>query len=334
MSDQSDSNRSKAVLSVRTSDSAGREVVAVGHPASSSDPDTQIIGLATRQCGVVSRAQLLQSGISRRQIEVRLKKGWLAPLHRGVYRVGPVSAPHQREVAALLASGSGAVLSHQSAAALWQIVSPLGADAPVTVSTTRNLRGRSSGVRVYRVKRLGPEEITRFERLNITTPARTLLDLAATLPTRELERAMARAEREQLLNRRELESLLSRYPRRPGTAPLRALLQSSVEPLMTRSEAEERFIRLVEKGGLHPPQMNVSVQGFEVDAYWEREGLVVEIDGFAFHSSRPAFERDRERDALLVAAGLRVMRVTWDRLTLEPEVLLVQLAQALAVHGG
>jgi very-short-patch-repair endonuclease/predicted transcriptional regulator of viral defense system len=300
----------------------------------SAAPDTQIKVLAARQHGVVSRWQLLRAGISRHWIDLHLKRGWLEPVHRGVYQVGPVSAPHQREMAALLACGAGAVLSHQTAAALWELLPPFGPKVPVTVSTRRNLRGRSSGIHVYRVRSLGADEVSSLGNLHLTSPSRTLLDLAGSLSARELERAMSRADRQRLLDRKELELLLSRYPRRPGRTSLLTLLASPDGPVLTRSEAEERFIALIRKGGLRPPEMNVMVKGFEVDAFWRAERLVVEVDGFAFHSARAAFERDRQRDGVLMAAGLRVIRITWCQLTLAPEALLVQLAQTLAASGA
>jgi very-short-patch-repair endonuclease len=293
-------------------------------------PYTQVKALAAQQHGVVSRRQMLRAGISRHWIDLHLKKGWLEPLHRGVYQVGPVEAPHRREMAALLTCGAGAVLSHQSAAALWELLPSPEPRMPVAVSTTRNLRGRESGIRVFRVTSLGADEVSSLNSLLLTSASRTLLDLAGSLSARELERAMSRADRQRLLDRKELELLLSRYPRRPGRTGLQTLLASPDGPALTRSEAEERFIALIRKGGLRLPEMNVMMRGFEVDAFWRAERLVVEIDGFAFHSARAAFEWDRQRDGVLTAAGLRVLRITWRQLTREPEALLVRLAQALA----
>ena len=114
---------------------------------------------------------------------------------------------------------------------------------------------------------------------------------------------------------------------------IRALLAAGAEPAFTRSEAETRFLMLVRKAQLPAPATNVALRGYEVDFLWRAEGLVVEIDGFAFHSSSAAFECDRRRDAVLAAAGLRVLRITWRQISQEPEALLVRLAQAL-VQGG
>ncbi len=250
------------------------------------------------------------------RIDYRLKKGWFESIHHGVYRVGPVEPPHYREMAGVLYCGADSVLSHHSAGALWELLPPPGPTTPVAVSTTRNLRGRGSVVRIYRVADLGADEVTHLDGLPLTVPARTLLDLAESLGTRELE------------------LLLARYPRRRGRKRLRVLLTSPADPALTRSEAQERFLALVRKGRLRRPETNVVIRGFEVDALWRAERIVVEIDGFAFHSSSDAFEWDRQRDGVLTAAGLRVMRVTWRQITREPEALLVRLAQALATSGA
>jgi very-short-patch-repair endonuclease len=233
-------------------------------------------------------------------------------------------------MAALLAYGSDAVLSHGSAGALWDLLPTVSV---VTISLTRSIRVRRSAIRVHRVSALHPDEKARLDGLTLTTPARTLLDLASYLSSRELEQALARADRQRLSYRKPLALLLVRYPRRRGGPLLRTLLASPDGPAFTRSEAEERFLALIRRAGLRPPEMNVKVCGFEVDALWRAERLVVEIDGFDYHSTRVDFERDRYRDGVLTAAGFRVMRIIWHQLTREPEALLVRLGQALAAGG-
>jgi very-short-patch-repair endonuclease len=157
-----------------------------------------------------------------------------------------------------------------------------------------------------------------------------MLDLAAYLPIRELEQAVAKAERTYAGTRRRLAALLARYPGRAGTPKLRELLGDSRRPALARSEAEERFLELVRRAGLPEPESNVPLHGYELDFLWRDERLVVEIDGFAFHTGRAAFEADRRRDADLAARGIHVVRVTWLQVTQEPEATLVRLAQALA----
>lgn len=322
-------------IAMKPRDKAGLYAPPPAHPPSTgtiapdTDADSQILALATRQHGVVARWQLQRAAAPLHRIRYHLKNGWFVSIHQGVYRVGPVAAPRYREMAALLATGDEAVLSHVSAAALWNLLPPPADNAPITVSSTRDLRGRSSGVRVHRVTAFSAAEITQHDGLRLTTPARTLLDLAGSFSTRELEKVYARADRMNLIGRDQIEILLARHPRRRGIAHLRALLTTQAGPTLTRSEAEERFLILVRKARFSQPEMNVLVRGFEVDALWNTERLIVEIDGFAFHSSPAAFERDRHRDAVLAAAGYRVMRVTWHKLTREPEALVARLAQAL-----
>jgi predicted transcriptional regulator of viral defense system len=159
------------------------------------DPDTLILNLASRQHGVVARWQLRQLGVPLHRIDYHLKKGWFRMIHRGVYRVGPVAPQHHREMAAVLASANGAVVSHRSAGVLWDILPPPGRVAAIDVSTSDQIRRQRSGIKAHRVTALVPDEITLLNGLPITTPMRTLLDLASSLSTRGLEQAMARADR-------------------------------------------------------------------------------------------------------------------------------------------
>jgi very-short-patch-repair endonuclease len=168
----------------------------------------------------------------------------------------------------------------------------------------------------------------------ITTPARTLLDLAAVAHPRHLEQAVAEAERRRLASRRGLAALLARYPGRPGSRAVRALLEADARPALTRSEAERRFLVLIRSAGLPAPDVNVRVGDVEVDFLWREAGLVTEVDGYAFHSDRAAFENDRRRDAELAARGLTVIRVTWRQLVDEPEAVVVRIGQALARLGA
>ena len=150
------------------------------------------------------------------------------------------------------------------------------------------------------------------------------------MSARELEQVVARAEREGLVDAGVLEAMLKRHPRRRGTGSLRALLANSGRLAFTRSEAEERLLALVRRSQLPPPQVNARLDGYEVDFLWFEARLVVEVDGYAFHSSFGSFHADRRRDAVLTAAGFRVMRITWRQLTRERDATLVRLAQALA----
>jgi very-short-patch-repair endonuclease len=236
-------------------------------------------------------------------------------------------------MAAVLACGQGAVLSHQSAAVLWELLMPSGREGSVIVSTPRRLHHRRPGIRVHSGTALAPDETTYLKNLPLTTPMRTIFDLAGALDERALEQAMARADRRHLLDRDQLATLLTRHPGRRGNNRLRAQLSVLTAPTLTRSEAEERFLALIRKAELPEPRMNALIRGFEVDALWGRERLIVEIDGFAFHSSRTDFERDRHRDGVLAAAGYQVIRITWRRLTREPLALAARLAQTPRCQG-
>jgi very-short-patch-repair endonuclease len=239
-------------------------------------------------------------------------------------------------MAAVLACGDNAAVSHWSAAELWQMLPGRGPDTPVNVTVVHGRIGRRPGVCAHHVRTLRPDETTKHDGIPITTPARTLYDLASAGATdRELERALASAFDQRLTTRSRILSLLSAHPARGGGGSrIRVLLEPGLWPAMTRSEAEERFLGLVRKAQLRKPGVNVRVEGRERDFCWRTERLVVEVDGRAFHSSGRSFEQDRRRDAELVAAGFRVMRVTWRQMAEEPEALMVRLALALARPAG
>jgi very-short-patch-repair endonuclease len=294
--------------------------------------DELIEQLAASQLGLVTRAQLRARGITQRAIATRVQAKRLRRLHRGVYRVGPLTAPHVRELAAVLACGPHAVLSHRSAGALWQLLPDPGDAAPVDISLSQGDRGRSRKIRVHRVC-LPAEDVTVLENIPVTSVIRTLVDLAAVLASRDVERVLAQTERLNLLERGDLLSLAARHAGRPGAPLLRKLLETETGPALTRSEAEERFLALIRKSQLAPPESNVRVGDYEVDFLWRRERLVVEVDGFAFHSSQRKFESDRRRDAWLTAHGVTVLRVTWRQVAREPEAVLVRLAQTLTRIG-
>jgi very-short-patch-repair endonuclease len=285
---------------------------------------------ASQQHGVVSRGQLTDSGVSVHMVDNLLKASRLRPVHRGVYQVGPIAGPRAREMAALLACAGTAAVSHWSAAALWLLLSAASREAAVHVILPGRRRPVRSGITVHSAPMLARDEVTQIEGIAVTTVARTLLDLAAVAAPRELERAMAQAEREHRVDSDELLELIRRYPRHRGSGRLRAMIQQGGAPALTRSEAEDRLLALIRKAQLRPPEANVRVEGYEVDLFWRAERLVVEVDGFAFHASQGSFESDRRRDATLAARGVQVVRVTWRQITGEPEALLVRLALTLA----
>jgi very-short-patch-repair endonuclease len=275
-----------------------------------------VTALAARRHGVVTTRELAFAGLSPDAIAHRVHAGTFRRLHRGVYLVGPLTGPLTKEMAALLACGSRAVLSHATAAAIWGLRAEL--PAIVHLSVAGNLRGHD-GVRVHRVAALDPADVAHRDGCRLTTPVRTLADLAPHLPQRELDRAIEQAQVLRLATRRDL---LTHLPSRISSA--------LHEPALTRSEAERRLLELIRAAQLPPPRTNARVGPYEVDFLWPEQRLVVEVDGFAYHSTRAAFERDRLRDASLQAADHRVMRVTWRQIAHERVALIARLAAALA----
>ena len=294
------------------------------HPAA----EEVIVKLASAQHGLVTRVQLMQAGVSRHIIDRRMKMGLLRALHAGVYQVGAVSAPHAREAAALLACGGG-LISHASAAALWEMLPPQPNNpVDVTLADARH-SGRRAGIRRHR-QFVAKDEIAVACGLPMTSRARTIFDLSTTLAGRELERALAAGERVDPDLRDRVRALMCRYAGHGGITVLRDLIESKEPAAFTRSPPEEQLLMMIRRSGLPVPELNCDIRGFEVDCYWRQAKLVVEVDGFAYHRSRSAFIRDRQRDSALAAAGIRVLRLSWHQLVNEQERTLVQLAQALA----
>jgi very-short-patch-repair endonuclease len=286
-----------------------------------------LVGIAAEQHGLLTRRQLLHAGLSRNQIDGRVRYGLLRRVHAGVYQFGPVSASHARERAALLACNGG-VISYWSAAALCQVLPEQVQDPVDVLLRTRQHGGARPGIRVHRGI-LGDEEVTHIDGIPVTTIARTLLDLSS-MSVRDLERALGAGERMQPDLRDHLATLLARYPKRRGTGTLRRLLADPSSGTFTRSEAEDRLLELVRAADLPRPDFNAMLFGYEVDCLWREAGLVVEVDGFAFHSSQRAFVRDRRRDGVFIAAGMQVLRLTWHQLTRERDRTISLLAQAIS----
>ena len=277
--------------------------------------DAAIAVLAARQQGVVTTGQLDAVGIGRRGVAHRVATKRLTRIYRGVYRVGPITAPYARETAAVLATGG--TLSHHTAAALWGIRPPY--DGPPHVTVTNHGSRSRQGLRVHRSASLNAAV---HLGLPLTTAARTLHDLAPHLTQSALDRAVEEALIRGLTKREELKG-------RP------ALRRAAIEePQITKSEAERRLRALIKAARLPRAVTNVRVAGWEVDAFWPAQRLIVEVDGYAYHGNRAAFERDRRKDAALVAAGYRVIRVTWRQIVYEPHAVVAVLARLLPPLAG
>jgi very-short-patch-repair endonuclease len=200
----------------------------------------------------------------------------------------------------------------------------------VDVTVVRSSSGNRSGVRIHLAHNLERRDVRRLDGIPVTSPARTLLDVAAVVPVGTLERVLAEAEARRLVSERELTDVLVRGRGRRVVAALRRLVRGEGSAL-TRSDAERRLLALVRAAGLSAPELNVRLGRFEVDFLWRDGRLIVEVDGYAFHRGRVAFERDRRRDAELQGEGFRVMRVTWRQLVGEPDAVVDRLAKAMSL---
>lgn len=268
--------------------------------------------------------------MGRRAIVGRLKRGQLHEVFRGVYVVGVRRISKRGQwMAAVLACGEGAVLSHRSAARFWRILPPAAGRVDVTCPRTEVER---KGITGHRSLLLDDEWLVQ-DGIPVTSPFRTIFDLAAVAPMREVERAFHEAEVRGLTDRVSLPVLLERYPGRRGTRNLQALLESPEPVGFTRNDFEEAFLALVDARGISRPRINadLAVRGrfFEIDALWERERVAVELDSRAVHGTRKRFESDRQRDRILVAEGWKTFRVTWRALHDEPAELVADLKAAL-----
>lgn len=291
-----------------------------------SAADTIIDDLAARQHGVVSRAQLVDAGVPAHVITHRRTIGRLVPLHQGVSQVGPVATPRAPFMAALLACGPRAVLSHESAAVLWGIRPQSRPGEPIDVTVPSGYRNRR-GIRLHRPSSLPRHDIRRLDGLRATAPDRTLLDLAATLEGRPLERAVVEAFARGLVRRPRLLRRIAERPGAAGSARLREILDAGRG--VTRSEAEKRFLALVAQAGLPEPLINSMVEGLEVDFLWPAERLIVEVDGYAFHSTTSRVDNDHRRDTVLTTAGFAVLRFTWSQITRESLASMIALDRLL-----
>jgi very-short-patch-repair endonuclease len=264
-------------------------------------PDVLLAELAARQHGVVARVQLVALGFDRQALAYRLKVGRLHLLHRGVYAVGhrPPS-PLATAMAAVLACGRDAALSHGSAGALWRIVPRWPSPTHVTAPSERD----RPGIHVHRSANV---ETSTHYGIRVTTPLRTLVDLADVLNPKQLTRALNEAQVQRLVTPAELTTLLTRYPGR-RTARL------TPERGATKSYLEDDFTRFLKHHRLPLPDRNQTIAGHEVDAVYRAQNLVIELDSRQFHTTTSAFEQDRNRDADLLNAGFSTLRITDERL--------------------
>lgn len=272
--------------------------------------------LVQRQHGVVTRAQLLNLGLGPAAVARRLRSGRLHLIQRGVYAVGrPDLSRHGRWMAAVSSCGPTAVLSHRSAAALYEIADQ--AFGPIEVTVPLDVVRLRPGLRVSR-RAIAAAERTSLAGIPVTTVERTLLDLAQAMSRTRLEAAINAADKRDLVDPETLRSTLESYTGRRGVRALRLILDRRTF-VLTDSELERAFLPIARRAGLARPETGRRLNGFKVDFFWPALGLVVETDGLRYHRTPAAQARDRLRDQTHAAAGLTTLRFTHAQVRYEPD---------------
>lgn len=297
------------------------------HPGGEGERHQPLAALAHRQHGVVSVGQLRDLGYSRDQIKRAGSSGRLHLLDRSVYAVGHTNLSlHGQCLTAVFACGPGAVLSHYSAAWLWGLARWSPEPFHVTGPVARRPR---MPVRIHRARQLEDADRELIEGIPVTAVPRLLLDLAACLKPKSLDRLVERTEERELFDLRQVEDLLSRTVGHHGHRRLREAIALYQPTSFTRSGLEKRFLELCLEAGLPQPHMNYVEEGFELDAYWPEFRFAVELDVFETHGTRAAFERDRKRQEDLLLAGIQTTRVTAPRLQQEPDEVIRRIGRLL-----
>jgi hypothetical protein len=289
----------------------------------------RLADLATRQHGVVSIRQLKGDlGFSSSAVSRAVAAGALHPLHRGAYAVGRADVSlHGRCLAAVLAGGDGALLSHYSASWLWGLSKVGPVPVHVTVATRRAAR---SGFVLHHARHLDVEDRELIDGIAVTALPRTLLDQAARVRSKHLRRMLQRAEELGLFDLGPVDSVLARNAGHAGRGPLRLAIDLYRPPRFSRSGLERDFLAAAERAGLPRPITGWTMLGYELDVYWPDHRFAVELDVFETHGSRASFEADRLRDENLKLAGIELIRVTGRRFDREPGQVLSRVGRLLA----
>jgi very-short-patch-repair endonuclease len=268
--------------------------------------DKRIARIGNRQHGVVSLRQLEEAGLSRSSVVRRVEAGRLHRIHRGVYAVGhPGISQHGRWMAATLACGDGAAVSHRSAAALWDLLKPIGGSVEVSIRGYGG-RARRPGIRLHRRESLSPANLTRRHGIPVTKPSQTIVDLRGAVPEAEVRRAIRQA------------------------AVLGLALGGDTRHDRTRSDLEHDFLRICRRYRLPMPEVNVEIGQYEADFVWCDPGFVVETDGYKYHRGQQAFREDRRRDLELRSLGFEVQRLSEEQIDEEPRRVAAILREVLS----
>lgn len=294
-----------------------------------STVEQELARLAGKAHGVVTRAQVLAAGVTRSELKQRVRSGALLRVHRGVYRVGHRAPSLEATyLAAVRACGDGALLSGSAAANLLGLVK---GPAPAPEVTTRTSR-RVEGVITKRSPAIGEQDASIARSIPVTTVARTLVDLAATLSREDLARACHEAGVRYSTTPAQVEVVLARRPTARGAKNLRAVLRGDVR--VTLSKLERRFLRLLREAGLALPQTNRLAGDRRVDCRWPRQQLTLELDGYRYHASRHAWEQDRRREREACARGDEFRRYTYGDVFDDPTQMLRELRSLLSDRAG
>jgi len=285
--------------------------------------------LAERQHGVVAHWQMVDAGVGIGAIQRRVRGGILIPVFQGVFALGHERVGRQgRWMAAVLASGPGAVLSHGSAMTLWGMRGSRG-DVEV-LRRSGGVHCHRPGILLHQTRRLPGDHLTVEQGIPVTTPERALLDMAGRLDAKQQERALVAGDRNKCIRWPRLQQLVAHGRGRKGIGRLRWVAME-VDPRAADviSPLEVDFLALCREFGLTLPQVNVLVKGLPVDFYWAPQRVVVETDGYEYHADRPSFESDHERTVALTAAGYVVHRATYRMLAWNPDPFMGLLRKSL-----
>jgi very-short-patch-repair endonuclease len=282
----------------------------------------------------VGRWQLDAIGLTEQMVRTRVARGGLNPLHRGVYAVGHRALTiESRWMAAVLAHGPEAVLSHRSAGQLWGLYPRSEITPEVTVPGSKK---KKPGIVAHRGSPR-PDEVGTMWRIPVTSVARTMFDLAGLLEEREVERAWNEMEVREYRTRLSVPDLLERYPGRNGTLMLTRIANSKATPVgITRNELEEALLALIDRYELPRPRMNAHLavrdRFYEIDCLWEDRRVAIELDGGGAHRTRRAFQEDREHDRILTAERFTTARITWHQITETPSEVASDLRLILTPY--
>jgi very-short-patch-repair endonuclease len=294
----------------------------------SARTDRAVAKVAARQRTLATTAQLADCGLDKDAVAYRVHGGRLRPVFHGVYTVSPGELPPLAlELAALLACGEHSFVSHHSAAFVWGLRKT--PPTQVEVSVVGRFCDSRNGIRVHRIQKIHRAELRRQEGLWVSSPARAVLEVAATAGLDNIADIVNEGQARRLFTPRELEAVLRRNRGRRGVARLAQVLGDEDAMTITRSQAERAFIKLIRDARLPAPEVNHRLGRYRPDFMWREQRLIVELDSFQFHGGPAGFHNDRDKDLVYRDAGFDVLRPTRNHVVHEPARVLVSVVRAL-----